>query len=415
MDQGGSWDLTVDLDQLQSHALYKMPVPLRVTTTSGVEDFTLENDAFTQTFHLTTSAQPMTVALDPDDWILKTVEAKVESPGFNRGVLVVNGVDWSVYGSTITSEYADSTLCGGLPFSFWDVFSPSSSGYIPELPTPLGSGNIPPDSLGQFSTVIWVGNNFSGDLTVWNNAAILSYLKEGGNVLLLCRTGQSFLPPLRAGYAGIRWAESSLTTINTADAVYPTLVNMPLIGTQDQNAVFETTYDQPEAVTLIEDPTSFSVPRAIAMWRQPAGGGTLRHSGGNFAHIAGRPYYWSHPELKTNINAILTGIFGEDGVVTSTPSVARRALVLHEPVPNPFNPRVTLRYELAQSGPAKLSIYDLRGRLVRVLLNKNLPPGSGSAQWDGKDGSGHTAASGVYSVVLEAGGQHRSQKATLIR
>jgi hypothetical protein len=415
VDQGGSWDLTVDIDQLQSDKLYEMPVPLRVTTTSGVENFKVENNAYSQTFHLSTSAEPVTVELDPDDWILKTVEQKVESPPFNRGILVVNGVSWNTYGSTITSEYADSTLSGGMPFSFWDAFNPPSGGYIPELPTPLGNGDIPADSLGQFSTVVWVGNNYAGDLTVWNNASILSYLRQGGNVLLLCRTGQSFLPPLRASYPGIRFAEGTTTTINQAHAVYPSLVDMPLIGTQDQSAVFETSYDQPEAVTLMEDDTSFSVPRAIAVWRQPDGGGVLRHSGGHFAHIAGRPYYYSHPELKANIHTILTSIFQEDGVVTDTPPVARRELVLHEPVPNPFNPRVSLRYSLARAGHAKLSIYDLRGRLVRVLLDENLPQGEGTVQWDGKDGSGHTAASGVYSFVLQADGQQRSQKATLIR
>ena len=57
----------------------------------------------------------------------------------------------------------------------------------------------------------------------------------------------------------------------------------------------------------------------------------------------------------------------------------------------------------------------MKGRLVRVLVDKNLPAGSGSVQWDGKDGSGHDTASGVYSVVLQADGQQRSQKATLIR
>ncbi len=94
----------------------------------------MENNAFSQTFHLSTSAQPVSVELDPDDWILKTVEQKVESPTFNRGILVVNGVSWNTYGSTITSEYADSTLSGGLPFSFWDAFSPPSGGYIPSCP-----------------------------------------------------------------------------------------------------------------------------------------------------------------------------------------------------------------------------------------------------------------------------------------
>jgi aminopeptidase N len=415
VDQGGSWDLTVDLQQLQSHALYDMPVPIRVSTTAGTENFKLDNDAFSQSFHLTTSTQPLAVDLDPDNWILKTVEAKVVSPTFGQGVLVVNGVDWTSYGSIITSAYADSCFSGWMPFQFWDACTPPSGGYISELPTPLGSGPIPPSVLGQYSTVIWVGNDFNGDLAVWTDAAILSYLKQGGNVLLLSRRGQGFLTPVRAGYMGIRWAETVYNTINAATAVQPSMVSMPLLGTQDQISVFETTYDQPESETLLEDPSTFSVPRAIAVWRHPLGGGTLRHSGASFAHIAGRPYLWGHAELRTNVQAIVTGLFGDSGTPTTRPEISRPKLVLHAPVPNPFNPRVTLRYELAHSGPAKLVIYDQRGRRVRVLLDQELPAGSGSATWDGRDDAGKLAASGVYSVVLQAGGRRLAQKATLIR
>jgi len=413
-DLGGSWQLTIDLEQLQSHALYQMPVPVRVTTTAGTSDFTLDNTAFSQSFTLSTAAQPTAVALDPDNWILKNVENSVDSPTFHRGILVVNGVDWSVYGAEITSIYADSTASGGLPFEFWDAFAQPTQGYVPELPAPLGHGNLPADTLGQFSTVIWIGNDYQGDLTVWSNAAILSYLRKGGNVLLLGRHGQNFLPPIRAGYAGLRWAEATYNTIASAQAVHPLLVDMAPIATQSQISVFETTYDQPESQTLLVEPSTFGVPRALAVWRQPLGGGSLRHSGAHFAHIAGRPYRWNHSQLRTNIRAIVTGLFGESGIPTSTPP-ARSGLVLREPSPNPFNPRVSLRFHLDLGGHVQLAVYDQRGRLVRTLLDREMPAGENRVVWDGKDQNGRAAASGVYSVVLSGGGERRSRKATLIR
>jgi flagellar hook assembly protein FlgD len=76
---------------------------------------------------------------------------------------------------------------------------------------------------------------------------------------------------------------------------------------------------------------------------------------------------------------------------------------------------VQLRYELATAGLARLSVYDLRGRVVRRLIDGTLPAGAGSILWDGTDAGGAPAASGVYTVVLEAEGQRSSQKATLIR
>ena len=413
-DLGANWQLDIQLEQLQSHTLYKMPVPIRVTTTAGTEDFKLDNNAFSQSFTLNTSAQPTAVSLDPDSWILKSVENSVDAPTFHRGILVVNGVDWSVYGTEITSTYADSTCSGWMPFEFWDAFSEPAGGYVPELPAPLGHGNIPPETLGQFSTVIWVGNDYQGDLGVWTDAAILSYLRKGGNVLLLGRHGQNFLTPVRASYQGIRWAESAYNTIALAQATHPSLVDMQPIGDQSQIAVFETAYNQSESQTLLVEPTTFSVPRALAVWRQPLGGGSLRHSGAHFAHVAGRPYRWNHAQLRTNVQAILSDLFSESGIPTSTPPPVR-AFALMAPVPNPFNPRVDLRFNLAREGHARMNVYDLRGRLVRVLINREMPAGAGHAVWDGMDERGRPAASGVYSVVLESSGDRQSQKTTLIR
>jgi len=413
-DLGGSWQLQITLEQLQSHALYEMPVPFKVTTTAGVENFKLENDAFSQTFTVNCAAEPTNVELDPDNWILRTIENAVSDPTFHRGVLVVNGVDWSVYGSEITSAYADSSCSGWMPFEFWDAFDEPTEGYIPQLPAPLGHGNIPPEILGQFSTVIWVGNDYQGDLAVWTDAAILSYLRKGGNVLLLGRHGQSFLSPVRASYFGLHWAENTYNTIASAQAVHPSLIGMDPIGDQNQISVFETGYDQPEAQTLLVEPSSFAVPRALAVWRQPLGGGSLRHSGAHFAHIAGRPYRWNHAQLRTNVQAILDSLFGENGNPTTTPPQPI-AFALMQPHPNPFNPHVVLRFTLATEARARLAVYDQRGRLVRVLLDEVQPAGEGQVMWDGSDGQGRPAASGVYSVVLESNGQRSSRKATLIR
>jgi aminopeptidase N len=412
---GGSWNLTLTIEQLQSQELYTMPIRVRVTTLAGIEEFVVQNSLASQTYALTTAAQPLIVDLDPDQWILRTIENPIGTPTFHRGVLVVNGVSWSSYGAEITTAFQDSAFSGRSPFSFWDCFPPPAGGYVAQVPAPLGNGALPASVLGQFSTVIWVGNNFGVDLDVWTNAAILSYLKVGGNVLLLGRQGQDFLTPARASYPGIRWAESPTNTIQSATAAHPAMVTMSPLGPQTLVAVFETGFDRSESTLLFSETQSFATTRALGVWRHPLGGGTQRHSGGHFAHIAGRPYRWTHASLRTNIQAILQQLFHEPATPTAAPPALVGVTRLQPPAPNPFNPRVEVRFSLARAGRMRLAVYDLRGRLVRTLVDAVQPAGEDAAVWDGLDDGGAAVASGVYTLRMDAAGQMLQQKATLIR
>lgn len=83
--------------------------------------------------------------------------------------------------------------------------------------------------------------------------------------------------------------------------------------------------------------------------------------------------------------------------------------------PNPFNPRVTVDYDLPLPGRALLQVFDLKGHLVRTLLNGDLAGGRGSVVWKGDDDAGHSLASGVYQLRLAAGGALAEKRVTLIR
>jgi hypothetical protein len=73
---------------------------------------------------------------------------------------------------------------------------------------------------------------------------------------------------------------------------------------------------------------------------------------------------------------------------------------------------------LTLSGPARctVTLYDLRGRLVRVLLaREELPAGRTDLRWDGRDGQGRAVPSGIYLCRLEAGNRVLTGKLTLLR
>jgi hypothetical protein len=109
-------------------------------------------------------------------------------------------------------------------------------------------------------------------------------------------------------------------------------------------------------------------------------------------------------------------LFVEGGVVDAPEVPLVTTTTLRDASPNPFNPRTTIHFDLAQAGPVDLSIYDLRGALVRQLADgRHYEPGNHGIVWDGTDRSGRTVASGTYFVLMEAGGVRYQKKVTLIK
>jgi len=88
---------------------------------------------------------------------------------------------------------------------------------------------------------------------------------------------------------------------------------------------------------------------------------------------------------------------------------------LYQNRPNPFNPVTEISFSLARSGPVKLGIYDVTGRLVKTLLREEMEAGRQSVQWNGTGTDGRTVASGVYFYRLEAGGRVLSKRMLLLK
>ncbi len=78
--------------------------------------------------------------------------------------------------------------------------------------------------------------------------------------------------------------------------------------------------------------------------------------------------------------------------------------------PNPFNPGTSVHYRLDKPGDAGLTVFDVRGRRVRELVQGWRSAGLYSADWDGRDDSGLETAAGVYVCRLESGGRVRTIK-----
>jgi len=83
--------------------------------------------------------------------------------------------------------------------------------------------------------------------------------------------------------------------------------------------------------------------------------------------------------------------------------------------PNPFNPVTRIDFTVAQAANVALQVYNLKGQLVRTLLNQSFLPGTYSTMWDGTDRLGRQVATGVYVYKLKVGGRSLARRLTVIR
>jgi hypothetical protein len=83
------------------------------------------------------------------------------------------------------------------------------------------------------------------------------------------------------------------------------------------------------------------------------------------------------------------------------------ALRLAQGYPNPFRERTTLTFDIPEERitglPARLAVYDVRGRLVRRLEDAPHFPGRFEVPWDGRDDAGRPVPAGVYVARLLLG------------
>lgn len=103
------------------------------------------------------------------------------------------------------------------------------------------------------------------------------------------------------------------------------------------------------------------------------------------------------------------------GVTTDMKETSPRGFVLNQNFPNPFNPSTVIRFTLEKSQPVSVEIYNVEGRLIRTLVQDNLPEGSHQITWDGKDERGFSLSSGIYFYSLRGSSHQLTKKMVLLK
>ena len=115
-------------------------------------------------------------------------------------------------------------------------------------------------------------------------------------------------------------------------------------------------------------------------------------------------------------NDTLTAQSRSHGATSGAPKGEPKALFsLEQCFPNPFRSATSIRFTIPERARVSLKIYNVSGQLVRILLDRELPPGVYSdARWDGRDGKGRRAVPGVYLYRLDTPLHSETKKMILL-
>jgi hypothetical protein len=140
---------------------------------------------------------------------------------------------------------------------------------------------------------------------------------------------------------------------------------------------------------------------------------------GVLAHVSFRVKGAGDPQIAVgevtardaqNQQVVISGTSGG-----ATPGAVPTVSALAPNVPNPFNPSTEVRFRVASEGPVKVQIYNLRGRLVRTLVEETRAAGEHAVTWNGTDDAGRSVASGSYVVRMIAPDRTDSRHITLVK
>ena len=113
--------------------------------------------------------------------------------------------------------------------------------------------------------------------------------------------------------------------------------------------------------------------------------------------------------LATTVNFILKETPNEDDYLPVL------ATALNGNYPNPFNPETTISYSLKEAGRVKLEVYNIKGQLVRSLVDEVQATGHYKLVFNAKDDRGRSIASGVYMLKMSAPGYKKTTKMILMQ
>ena len=134
------------------------------------------------------------------------------------------------------------------------------------------------------------------------------------------------------------------------------------------------------------------------------------------AAVAGRVWFsWVDPRADGQNVFANSYVFLATGVDKDDPNILPNHIELSQNFPNPFNPETRIRFSLTRKSLVSIDIFNLLGRQVRHLVNREYSAGQYEVVWEGRTDGGTEVASGLYLYRLKVGEMTESKKMLLLK
>ena len=334
----------------------------------------------------------------------RIIQNYIHSLTNSSDILVVNGIDYSTpaYIPEMEQFYNSSACIGNHNVDVWDLFGDQGFDYTGNSVFQnihLFNRSIPTSVLNLYDKIIWIGNNYSGDLAFFNPAQVIEYVQSGKSFLLATRLGSNFFDSQLRNYCGI----SSMTgdmQVTDLVALDTNLVTMPSTGTNNLVHLVSFTPSS-EARPIFDDLTSNTFYAGFRINKQDEG---------NFIFIAGRPYRFNSTASFENYDFIIdnwmsiaaTGVDEDNSIITD--------YTLSQNYPNPFNPVTIISYSIPYKSYVTLKIFDVLGKEIETLVDETKETGRYNVNFNAAK-----LSSGVYIYSIKAGDFFESKKMILLK
>lgn len=115
----------------------------------------------------------------------------------------------------------------------------------------------------------------------------------------------------------------------------------------------------------------------------------------------------SNPNLSIQITASCQNI--------STDPVTAKVTKLYANYPNPFNPTTNIAFSLKEQANVSIDIFNVKGQLVKRLINGQMPAGNHTITWTGKDENQKQVSSGVYFYRMQTNNYTTTRKMLMMK
>jgi len=119
-------------------------------------------------------------------------------------------------------------------------------------------------------------------------------------------------------------------------------------------------------------------------------------------------YYWL---ADVSANGVMTFHGPKKVMAVSRPT----RYALEQNYPNPFNPSTSIHFTLKDDGVVRINIYNVRGQLIRQLVDTQMRAGEHVVEWDGRDQNGSLVPTGTYLYSMKVNGFSATHKMALTK